>query len=767
MSDDPFEAIKVTFFQECSELLGDLETNLLALETGEGDIETINAVFRAVHSVKGGAGAFGLEDLVRFAHVFETLMDELRSGRKECDDVTIKTLLRASDVLADHIAAAQGTGAPVDAARSAGLVAELEFLTHGQAAPAAPAVVAPAADDEDDFGFTPLTLDLTDFGAPAELPSLDLPSLDLPELAAPSPAASAAAWRIVFRPHPRLYASANDVSLLLRELTRLGPTSVELDASGLPSLDALEAEDAHLIWTIELGGDASEAAVRDVFDFVEMDCDLSIARLNAGAPPVEAELPSLPVLDAAPAEPEIDIAALLAKAAAPVVAPGPVAAPIPVAAPAPVAAPVAAAPRPVAPAAPVAPTPVAAPSAPAAVAPVTIRVDLDRVDRLINVVGELVIQQAMLAQRVMESGLARSSDIALGLEDLELLTRDIQDSVMAIRAQPVKSVFQRMPRLVREVAEMTGKRVRLVTSGEDTEVDKTVVERLAEPITHMLRNAIDHGLESPEEREAAGKPAEGTVRLAALHRSGRIVIEIADDGKGINRPRVRGIAVARGLIAEDAVLTDDEVDNLIFLPGFSTAETITDVSGRGVGMDVVKRSIQALGGRISISSNPGKGSTFTLSLPLTLAVLDGMVVSAAEQTLVAPLSAIVESLTPRVEDIHYVGGHDAVIRFREEFVPMVDVGRVMGFREDATPLTGGVVMIVETEAGSRAALLVDAINGQRQVVIKSLETHYRHVDGVSAATILGDGSVALILDIDALVTAGRRKSNRPELKMAS
>lgn len=754
MSDDPFEAIKVTFFQECSELLGDLEANLLALETGQGDAETINAVFRAVHSVKGGAGAFGLEDLVRFAHVFETLMDELRSGRKDCDDVTVKTLLRASDVLADHIAAAQGTGAPVDAARSAGLVAELEVLTHGQAAASVvPAPVAAVA-DADDFGFTPLTLDLADFGAPAELPPLDLPDLTASSAAAPT-----VGWRIVFRPHPRLYASANDVSLLLRELTRLGPTSVELDDSGLPMLDALDAEDAHLIWTITLSGDASEAAVRDVFDFVEMDCDLSITALGDAV--VETDLPPLPVLDAAPAEPEFDIAALLAKAAAPVEAPAP--APV-VATAAPVApAPVAAAPKPVAPAAP-AP---AAPSAPAAAAPVTIRVDLDRVDRLINVVGELVIQQAMLAQRVMESGLARSSDIALGLEDLELLTRDIQDSVMAIRAQPVKSVFQRMPRLVREVADMTGKRVRLVTSGEDTEVDKTVVERLAEPITHMLRNAIDHGLESPEEREAAGKPAEGTVRLAALHRSGRIVIEIADDGKGINRPRVRGIAVDRGLIAEDAVLTDDEVDNLIFLPGFSTAETVTDVSGRGVGMDVVKRSIQALGGRISISSVPGKGSTFTLSLPLTLAVLDGMVVDAAEQTLVAPLSAIVESLTPRVEDIHYVGGHDAVIRFREAFVPLVDVGRVMGFRDDATPLSGGVVMIVETEAGARAALLVDAINGQRQVVIKSLETHYRHVDGVSAATILGDGSVALILDIDALVTAGRRKPNRPELKMAS
>ena len=757
MSDDPFEAIKVTFFQECSELLGDLEANLLAIESGQTDIETINAVFRAVHSVKGGAGAFGLEDLVRFAHVFETLMDELRSGRKECDDVTIKTLLRASDVLADHIAAAQGTGAPVDAARSAGLVAELEVLTHGVAVSAAATPVAAAA-DEDDFGFTPLTLDLADFGAPTDLPSLDLPPLELPDLAAPS----TAGWRIVFRPHPRLYASANDVSLLLRELARLGPTSVQLDASGLPSLDALDAEDAHLIWTIDLTGDVAEAEVRDVFDFVEMDCDLSITALGAAA--VETDLPSLPVLDAAPAEAEFDIAALLAKAAAPVEPVAPVQAPAPVVAAASAPAPVAVAPKPVAP---VAPAPAAAPSAPAAVAPVTIRVDLDRVDRLINVVGELVIQQAMLAQRVMESGLARSSDIALGLEDLELLTRDIQDSVMAIRAQPVKSVFQRMPRLVREVGEMTGKRVRLVTSGEDTEVDKTVVERLAEPITHMLRNAIDHGLESPEEREAVGKPAEGTVRLAALHRSGRIVIEISDDGKGINRPRVRGIAVDRGLIAEDAVLTDDEVDNLIFLPGFSTAETITDVSGRGVGMDVVKRSIQALGGRISISSVPGKGSTFTLSLPLTLAVLDGMVVSAAEQTLVAPLSAIVESLTPSVADIHHVGGHDAVIRFREEFVPLVDVGRVMGFRDDAADLSGGVVMIVETEAGSRAALLVDAINGQRQVVIKSLETNYRHVDGVSAATILGDGSVALILDIDALVIAGRRKNNRPELKMAS
>lgn len=775
MSEDPFEAIKATFFQECEELLADLETNLLALESGDSDIETINACFRAVHSVKGGAGAFGLDDLVRFAHVFETLMDELRSGRKEVDDTVVRTLLRASDVLNDHVTAARGAGPAVDPVRSQGLIAELETLTHG--APVSGTADAASSDlDGDDFGFVPVSLSLDDFAAPGDLPSLDgglppldLPPLDLPDLSVPSAAAQQTGWKIVFRPHPRLYTNANETGLLLRELARLGPTRVEMDDSGLPLLDALEPTESHLVWTIHLDVPAAEADVRDVFDFVETDCDLNIMpvmgegsandalpelpSLDAGLPPLD-----VPSTDNAPAA-EADVAALIALAQADTAArlgtPAPKAeSPQPQAAPAPV------------PAAP--PAAANAPSAPAAAAPVTIRVDLERVDRLINAVGELVIQQAMLAQRVHESGLARSSDISLGLEDLELLTREIQDSVMAIRAQPVKSVFQRMPRLVREVADMTGKRVKLVTAGEDTEVDKTVVERLAEPITHMLRNAIDHGLESPEEREAAGKPAEGTVKLAALHRSGRIVIEITDDGKGINRQRVRAIAEERGLITPDQILSDDEVDNLIFLPGFSTAKEITDVSGRGVGMDVVRRSIQSLGGRINITSTPGKGSTFTMSLPLTLAVLDGMVVGAAEQTLVAPLAAIVESLTPKVEDIHLVGGVDPVLMFRDEFVPLVDVGQSMGFRATPTELKGGVVMIVETEGGQRAGLLVDAIHGQRQVVIKSLETNYRHVEGVAAATILGDGRVALILDIDALVTSGRRRNTpRSELKMAS
>ncbi|WP_299173964.1 chemotaxis protein CheA [uncultured Brevundimonas sp.] len=750
---DAFEAIKATFFQECDELLAELESKLMLLEQGQTDLETINAVFRAVHSVKGGAGAFGLEALVRFAHVFETLMDELRAGRKPCDPVTIKTLLRASDVLADHIQAAQGLAPPVDEDRSAGLVHELELLTHGGEAP--PVV----EEDEDDFGFTPMAFD-----SPLDGP-LDGPLAPLGE---PEPASEApSGWRVVFKPHGRMYGSANETGLLLREVGRLGPVTVSLDESTVPNLDLLVAEDGYLTWTLDLAADVDEKAVREVFDFVEADCDLTITPLG-GAPETAPAFEDEPAA-VLPASDELDIAALLAKAAGAPAEP----APSPVAAapaePAPVAAPIA----PAAVAAPAVSAPAAAPqtppaqAAPVAPAPVTIRVDLDRVDRLINVVGELVIQQAMLSQRVLESGLARSSGIALGLEDLELLTREIQDSVMAIRAQPVKSVFQRMPRLVREVADMVSKQVRLVTAGEDTEVDKTVVERLAEPITHMLRNAIDHGLETPEERVAAGKSAEGTVRLAALHRSGRIVIEIADDGKGINRERVKKIAIDKGLIAPDAALTDEQIDNLIFLPGFSTASVVSDISGRGVGMDVVRRSIQALGGRISISSIPGKGSTFTLSLPLTLAVLDGMVVSAADQILIAPLPAIVESLTPQESDLHYVGGIDPVIRFRDRFLPLIDVAMTMGFRATPVVPSEGVAVVVETEGGQQAALLFDAIQGQRQVVIKSLETNYQQVEGVAAATILGDGRVALILDVDVLVTDMRRKSPRPDFKLAS
>jgi len=722
---DPMEAIKATFFQECDELLGDLEEGLLTLETGGGDSETVNAVFRAVHSVKGGAGAFGLEPLVRFAHVFETTMDMVRSGALAPELHVIQVLLRAADHLADHVAAAKAGGTPVGGEDA--IVAELEALTAGagSAPAAAPAPIPtfeatplPSVPDEPDFGFSPMMISLDPDPQPEPEPD------------------TGADWLVRFTPKDVMYRNANDALPLMRELARLGPLSVECNIRTVPLLDALDPLGAYLTWTVTLTApDVARERIVDVFEFVDGDCVFSVEQVEAEPAPAPMILP----------EPEI---------LAPVAS------------------------KPVAPATPqvAAPTPPASAETPPAneargaeaAAPATIRVDLDRVDRLIDLVGELVINQAMLAQRVMESGVARSSNIALGLDDLEQLTREIQDSVMAIRAQPVKSVFQRMPRLAREVAAMTGKRVRLVTEGEGTEVDKTVIERLAEPLTHMLRNAIDHGLESPEERRAAGKPEEGVIKLAAMHRSGRIVIEISDDGRGINRERVRDIAVKRGLIEADAALSDEEIDNLIFAPGFSTAATISDVSGRGVGMDVVKRSIQALGGRITIVSRPGLGSTFTMSLPLTLAVLDGMVVTVGEQTLVVPITAIIESLQPKPGDIQALGPDGFVLSVRGAYVPLIDVAQAMSWGETAS--TGpGVTLLVESGIGGLAALRVDAIQGQRQVVIKSLELNYQQVDGIAAATILGDGRVALILDVDAIISLRKRSTppSPPQFAIAS
>ncbi|PVM89752.1 chemotaxis protein CheA [Caulobacter radicis] len=758
---DELEAIKVTFFQECEELLADLEGGLLAMQDGNDDGDTVNAVFRAVHSIKGGAGAFGLEPLVRFAHVFETLLDAVRSNEVPATPDLVVTLLRASDVLADHVSSARGLGV-VDEAVSAAMAAELKACTDPNAAPApvaapvveaaafeaAPVAAAPAealigaddALDDDDLGFDfqPMTITID-------------------EQAADVAAAVGNVWTVSIRPKSDLYRKANETALLLRELARLGPIEATLDASAIPPLDLLDAEAAYATWTVRLETEEDETAIREVFEFVDGDCDLEITR-GEGLNP-DAALAALLAGEAPAAAPAAPVA--VAEIPAPVVveaAPEPVAvAPVVEAAPAPVAAPVAQA-------APVAAAPAAAKTQQIDVpgpGQSVIRVDPERIDRLIDLVGELVINQAMLAQRVGEYGIAPSSNLAMGLDELEQLTREIQDSVMAIRAQPVKSVFQRMPRLVREVASMTGKQARLVMDGENTEVDKTVIERLSDPITHMLRNAIDHGLESPEERKAAGKNPEGVVRLAALHRSGRIVIEVSDDGKGINRERVHSIAIKKGLISPELQLTDEEIDNLIFLPGFSTADKISDVSGRGVGMDVVKRSVQALGGRISITSRPGQGSTFTLSLPLTLAVLDGMVVDVAGETLVVPLAAIVESLRPKPEEVRPLGPVGSVLAVRDSFVPLIDVGLTLGYREASPPPTEGVVLLVEGEDGSRAALVADAIHGQRQVVIKSLEQNYQQVDGVAAATILGDGRVALILDVDAVISLRRREPPRP------
>lgn len=721
---DPMEAIRATFFQECEELLGDLEMGLLSLQDGNGDHETVNAVFRAVHSVKGGAGAFGLEDLVRFAHVFETTLDDVRSGKLAVDPDIVAVLLRAADALTDHVTAAKG-GPPVDTVNAALIVSDLQQFTGVEA-------LMNPADDGDDISFVPqmLALDLDETPQAILTPDND--------------------WTIRFKPAAALYRNANDAILLIRELDRLGTTRVVVDQEVVPSLPDKVVTEPVLTWSVQLCADAAigESQIRDVFEFVQGDCELHVLAGSVGAEEVASfDDPVLASPNAVEAEsPEQLLDRLMREAN--------VAAETETAAPTH---------RPVQPLAQSDVTSVTG-NRPEALVQTTIRVDLERVDRLIDLVGELVINQAMLAQRVVEAGLARSSTIALGLDDLEQLTREIQDSVMAIRAQPVKSVFQRMPRLVREVAAATGKKVRLVTEGEGTEVDKTVIERLSDPITHMIRNAIDHGLESPDRRVAAGKAEEGTVRLSAQHRSGRIVIEVADDGRGIDRERVRAIAVDRGIVAADAILSDEEVDNLIFAPGFSTAEAISDISGRGVGMDVVKRSIQALGGRIVITSRPGEGSVFTLSLPLTLAVLDGMVVSVGDHTLVVPINVIVESLQPKAIDVRRLGPEGTVLAVRGSHVPLIDVAPSLGWASGNEGPAGGVTLLVESELGGLAALRVDAIQGQRQVVIKSLEQNYRQVEGVAAATILGDGRVALILDVDGLIASRKRTTARPLLQ---
>ncbi len=716
---DSMAAIRQTFFQECEEQLSEMEIGLLAMDEGNADSETVNAVFRAVHSIKGGAGAFKLSALVQFAHAFETALDHVRSGKLTPTPEMMKIMLRAADVLADLVEASRD-GREVDEAGYAGVAADVKALT----------VIDGVEEVEEVIDFQPAVID---FGFS-----------DIASDAQAIPETRAHEYRINFSPRPELYVNANETVLVFRELSRLGTVQATCDASAVPGLDALDPNGAYLSWSIQLSSELEIEAVREVFEFVEGEADLSIetdgqpevsdadiAALLAqalGTPPAaepeaEAEMPAQVIETAA--EPTPDAHNSQPASAEPVVAP-------------------------------LHAVETAKPDAKASAVAVptqtTIRVEFDRVDRLINLVGELVINQAMLSQRVVEANFAGSSSVVIGLEELEQLTREIQESVMAIRAQPVKPLFQRMSRMVREVADATGKEVRLKTDGEATEVDKTVVERLAEPLTHMIRNAVDHGIESPEERLAAGKPAEGMVRLSAAHRSGRIVIEISDDGAGINRTKVRASAIKKGLIAPDVQLSDSDIDNLLFLPGFSTAATISSISGRGVGMDVVKRSILALGGRISISSRPGLGSTFSMSLPLTLAVLDGMAVSVAGQTLVVPLTAIVETLKPKKNDIHGLGADGLVMSIRDTFVPLIDVGTQLGFRDVAAKPENSVAILVETGGGARNALLVDAIQDQRQVVIKSLEANYGTVAGIAAATILGDGRVALILDVDALVT---------------
>ncbi|MDR7070686.1 two-component system chemotaxis sensor kinase CheA [Pseudoxanthomonas japonensis] len=536
----------------------------------------------------------------------------------------------------------------------------------------------------------------------AVLSGQDAPAASPVAAAAAVTAAEPDGWKIGFTPAPSLFMSGNDPLRILRELEHLGPLEIACRMERLPGFEQIDPLEAYLAWDLGLIGKVPRSAVDDVFAWVVDDCELDIQPMQRNAVPVEAV--------AVATQPVPAVAASSAQA----------------------------------------PAAAAAPAANDA-AETSIRVSVDKIDGLINLVGELVITQAMLKQ---VSGLldqAQCERLFAGLDLLERNTRDLQEAVIGVRMLPVDAVFRRFPRLVRDLSARLGKQVRLRTVGEGTELDKGLIERIADPLVHLVRNSIDHGLEMPDVRAEAGKDETGTITLAASHQGGHIVIEVSDDGRGLNRDRILAKATERGLPLPENP-TDAQVWDLIFQPGFSTADAVTDLSGRGVGMDVVRRNIQALGGEVQLESAAGRGTRVVIRLPLTLAILDGMAVSVGEETLILPLTYVLEALQPQAEDVRTVAGDGRVLRVRGEYLPIVAMNDYYryGDNRNADPL----VVVVEAD-GQKLALEVDELIGQQQVVVKNLENNYRRIDGISGATILGDGRVALIVDVGGLVRTRR------------
>ncbi|ARE41752.1 Signal transduction histidine kinase CheA [Rhodovulum sp. P5] len=705
--------LKAAFFAECEDLLEQLSEGSLELEAGTAEEETVHAIFRAVHSIKGAAGAFGLDTLVTFAHRFETVLDRLRSGDLTPDPDGMHTILRAGDVLADLVDLAQAESEEVPEAMPE-LLEKLGELAGG--AGEEPAAGGGGEEAEEElFGFEPLTFD------PVELVEVE--------------AGDDVCYRVKVTGTPDMFRNGHDPALLFGELAELGTLDVTCDAATLPDLAEFDPDRCYLSWELMLRGNVSEASIRDVFAFIDDICEIEAVEDDLAATDGGADDAALAAIDLPEAEPEPAEAAAVPDL------------------PEPEALQSEAPPDPKSPASPEPATDKSkAQSKSSAVPQTTLRVDPERVDRLINTVGELIINQAVILQKVIASGIAANSDIMGDLDDYQYLARELQEGVMAIRAQPVKPLFQRMQRIVREAAYSLGKDVVLVTEGEATEIDKTLVERLSEPLTHMIRNSVDHGIESPEKRAESGKPAQGTICLSAAHSSGDVLIEIFDDGAGLNRKRIFDIAVKKGLVPAEAKLSESEIDNLLFMAGFSTAEKVTNLSGRGVGMDVVKTAITSLGGRISISSKQGEGTKFSIALPLTLAVMDGMVIHVAGETLVAPLSSVVETIRPKAQDIVPFGRDGRLLSIRGTYVPIVNLANLLGFSSDADVSTDSILILIRSEQSGLVALAVDDISDQRQVVIKSLQGNYGAIDGISAATILGDGRIALIIDTDAILS---------------
>lgn len=646
------EQFHAVFFEESFEGLDIMESGLMDLDAGTADVEDINTIFRAAHSIKGGSGTFGFRNIADFTHVMETLLDEMRDGRRQVTREAVDSLLRSVDVLRMMLHSARDKS-EVDQDQIDKQLAELEAILGTTAA------AADAATGES--GETAIS-----------------------------------GWHIRFIPQPEMMKTGNDPARIIRELAELGELDVTTHTDKLPPLDQLDGENCYLSWDLRLQGDISESQIRDIFLWVEDECEL--------------------VLEPIHSEPAAQTSAPQADAAAAAEAPK-----------------------------------AAKPKTESSSTSNSIRVGIDKIDDLINMVGELVITQSMLSLLGEEFSLDKLEKLQDGLSQLERHTRELQESVMMIRMLPISFTFSRFPRLVRDLSANLGKKIQLVMSGENTEIDKTLIEKISDPLVHLVRNSIDHGIEQPADRLAAGKPELGTIRLNAYHKGGNIVIEIMDDGKGINPEVILNKAVEKGLVAENAKLSRQQILDLIFQPGFSTAAQVSDISGRGVGMDVVRKNILSLGGAVDIQSELGEGSTFTIRLPLTLAILDGQTVSVGEETYIIPLVSIIESIQIQPDMINRVAGRAETYKLREEYIPIIRLSNVFNITDaKAASLEDGLLVVVESD-GRHCGLFVDDLLGQQQVVIKSLEQNYEKVDGISGATILGDGSVALILDIPGLL----------------
>jgi two-component system chemotaxis sensor kinase CheA len=691
------------FFEEAGENLDNMEQLLLNVNVEAADDEELNAIFRCAHSIKGGAATFGFSDVAELTHQMETLLDKLRRHELQPNAAMVDVLLQSGDALRAQLGRHQGSGAdPVD---TTDLLANIKAFVEGGAAPAAaaPKAAAPAP-------------------APAPAPV---------QAAAPAPtgAAQAGTRLLELQVGPLTDPSvADNLVELFKEITDLGT---------IEPLDAGQSSDGMRRFKVLTS--STDNDLLDLFTFHVAREQVKLTPLGPGfgfyegapgAPPAEAPAtdPGYGFFDDAPGVPS---------GAAPE---APAAVPVATAA--------------IVPARPAA-TPAKTEAKPAAggMDQTTLRVSIEKVDQLINLVGELVITQAMLAQNSRELDPALYQQLTSGLADLERNTRDLQESVMSIRMIPMSTVFNRFPRMLRDLAAKLGKKVELVTQGEATELDKSLVEKITDPLTHLVRNSCDHGIEMPADRLAKGKPDQGTITLVASHQGGSIVIEVRDDGRGLNREKLIKKAREKGIDAPDT-MTDAECWNLIFAPGFSTAEQVTDVSGRGVGMDVVKKNITSLGGTVEIDSAEGYGMKVSVRLPLTLAIMDGMSVGVGDECYILPLSSVVESFQVQSDTIKTVAGSGRVVEVRDEYMPVIELEKVFDVPRFDFEHVSSIMVVVEAEGG-RVALLVDELLGQQQVVVKNLEANYRKVNDVSGATIMGDGRVALILDVGSLVRRSR------------